>query len=80
MLVLSRHCVIPCYPAATASTISIMSQRVEVRWWPLWWLMEGQDPKCHVPGVTTYGTVTDPAISPFHIRTSSVNRTHNLKK
>ena len=38
-------------------------------------LAQGQDPKCDIPGVTAYGTVTDPAISPFHIRTSSINRT-----
>ena len=38
-------------------------------------LAQGQDPKCNVPGVTAYGTVKDPAISPFHIRTSSINRT-----
>ena len=40
-------------------------------------LAQGQDPKCDIPGVTAYGTVTDPAISPFHIRTSSINRTCN---
>ena len=54
-----------------------MSQHVGVKWWPLWWSMEGQDPKCNVPGVTAYGTVTDPTILPFHIRMSSINRTRN---
>ena len=40
-------------------------------------LAQGQDPKCDIPGVTAYGTVMDPTISPFHIRTSSINRTCN---
>ena len=43
-------------------------------------LAQGQDPKCNIPGVTAYGTVTDPAISPFHIRTSSINRTRKIHK
>ena len=43
-------------------------------------LAQGQDPKCDIPGVTAYGTVTDPAISLFHIRMSSINRTRNLKE
>ena len=41
-------------------------------------LAQGQDPKCDIPGVTAYGTVTDPAISPFCIRTSSIDRTRNF--
>ena len=108
--VLSRH---PAQAAATASAVSVVSQRIEVWWWLLWWSMDvsgwpfivvividseiqllnsnnelvrnnyrmplaqGQDPKCNVPGVTAYSTVTDPAISPFRIRTSSINRTCN---
>ena len=41
-------------------------------------LAQGQDPKCKVLGVTTYGTMTDPTISPFCIRTSSINRTRYI--
>ena len=36
-----------------------------------------QDPECNVPAFAGAGTVTDPAISPFHIRTTSINGTRN---
>ena len=34
-----------------------------------------QDPRCNVTAFTGAGTVTDPTISPFHIRTTSINGT-----
>ena len=44
---------------------------------------ESRTPKCNVPGFAGTGTMTDPAILPFHIRMTSINGTHykpcNLK-